>query len=161
MRDITLANGDVVQVKCLSCAIASGLVKPTGGVIYEDEYFHAHQDVAYPIPGLVILASKRHFYRMNELTAVEATGYITLIQRIRAAQSTCLGIDHVYYFYNEDTTHHFHLWMVPRYEWMRQFGRSVESLRPSLVHARNAMNSEEDVAFVIDCIDKLRNALLN
>lgn len=159
MRDITLANGDVVQVKCLSCAIAGGLVKPTGGVIYEDEYFHAHQDVAYPIPGLVILASKRHFYRMDELTAVEATRYITLIQRIRAAQSTCLGIDHVYYFYNEDTTHHFHLWMVPRYEWMRQFGHSVESLRPSLRHARHAMNSAENVAYVIDCIDKLRRAL--
>jgi diadenosine tetraphosphate (Ap4A) HIT family hydrolase len=161
MRDITLANGDVVQVECLSCAITSGLVKPIGGVIYEDEYFHVHQDVAYPIPGLVILASKRHFYRMDELTAVEATRYITLIQRIRGAQSTCLGIDHVYYFYNEDTTHHFHLWMVPRYEWMGQFGSSVESLRPSLVHARNAMNSAANVTYVIDCIDKLCNALLD
>ncbi len=66
---ITLANGNVVQVACLSC----GLVEPTGGVIYEDEYFHAHQDVAYQIPGLVILASKRHFYRMDERTAAEAT----------------------------------------------------------------------------------------
>jgi hypothetical protein len=33
----------------------------------------------------------------------------------------------VYYFYNEDTTHHFQLWMVPRYGWMYEIGRSVES----------------------------------
>lgn len=160
MRKITLADGRIVEVECLSCALTSGLIEPTGGVIYEDEYFHAHQDVAYPIPGLVILASKRHFYRIDELTDEEATRYIGIIKRIRSAQSTVLGIEHVYYFYNEDTTHHFHLWMVPRYEWMQQFGHSVESLRPSLLHARNSLNDDKNVSNVIECIDKLRNALL-
>jgi diadenosine tetraphosphate (Ap4A) HIT family hydrolase len=159
MRRITLADGRMVEVECLSCAVTSGLVEPAGGVIYEDEYFHAHQDVAYPIPGLVILASKRHFYRMDELTEIEATRYITLIKRIRTAQSEQLGISHVYYFYNEDTTHHFHLWMVPRYEWMGQFGHSVESLRPSLLHARNSMNDKDNISHVMDCIDKLRSAM--
>ncbi len=159
VRKITLADGNVVEVECLSCAITSGLVEPMGEVIYEDKYFHAHQDVAYPIPGLVILASKRHFYRMDELTAAESTGYIALIQRIRRAQSTCLGIGHVYYFYNEDTTHHFHLWMVPRYEWMRQFGSSAESLRPALLHARNSMRTADHVAYVLECIEKLRKGM--
>ncbi|WDL97183.1 HIT family protein [Alicyclobacillus sp. ALC3] len=159
MRKITLADGHIVEVECLSCAVTSGLVESSGGVIYEDELFHAHQDVAYPIPGLVILASKRHFYRMDELTAAEATRYINLIKKIRAAQSEQLGVNHVYYFYNEDTTHHFHLWMVPRYEWMGQFGKSVESLRPSLLHARQSMSDEKNVAYAMDCIDKLRNAL--
>ena len=96
---------------------------------------------------------------MDELTDMEATKYIDLIRRIRVAQATQLGIDHVYYFYNEDTTHHFHLWMVPRYEWMQQFGNSVESLRPSLVHARQSMNDEGNVKHVMDCIRKLREAL--
>ena len=159
MRKVTLADGRLVEVECLSCAVTSGLVEPTGGVIYEDEFFHAHQDVAYPIPGLVILAYKRHFYRMDELTETEAPRYIDLIKRIRTTQFEQLEINHVYYFYNEDTTHHFHLWMVPRYEWMRQFGNSVESLRPSLLHARQSMNDEKNVSYVMDCIDKLRNGL--
>lgn len=34
--------------------------------------------------------------------------------------------------------------MVPRYEWMYEFGRSVESIRPVLLHARNNMNNEEN-----------------
>lgn len=160
MRKITLASGETVEVECLSCALTGGLVEPIGGVIYEDEFFHAHQDVAYPIPGLVILASKRHFYGMDELTESESIRYMQLIQRIREAQRKELGIDYVYYFYNEDTTHHFHLWMVPRYQWMKAFGSSVESLRPSLLHARNEMNDDENMEHVMECIGKLKNALL-
>ncbi|WP_206628030.1 hypothetical protein [Escherichia coli] len=67
MRKITLSNGKTVEVECLSCALTSGKIEPDGGVIVETEYFHAHQDVAYPIEGLVILASKRHIKCFDEL----------------------------------------------------------------------------------------------
>ncbi|MFD1176015.1 HIT family protein [Paenibacillus puldeungensis] len=158
-RKISLADGRIVEVECLSCALTSGLVPSTGGVIYESKNFHVHQDVAYPIRGLVIVASKRHFYSMDELTNEEQIEYISLIHKIRGEQRTRLGIDKVYYFYNEDTTHHFHLWMVPRYEWMKQFGNSVESLRPVLLHARNQMNNEENMKTVIEGINELRKEL--
>jgi ribosomal protein S27E len=51
VRKITLSNGKTVEVECLSCALTSGLIEPEGGVVVETEYFHAHQDVAYPIRG--------------------------------------------------------------------------------------------------------------
>lgn len=159
-RQITLADGRTIEVDCLSCALTSGMITPTGGVIYESSHFHVHQDVAYPIRGLVIVASKRHFYCMDELTQEEQLEYISLVHRIRNEQRTRLGIEKVYYFYNEDTTHHFHLWMVPRYEWMVQFGHSVESLRPVLLHARNHMNDSENMKEVIEGIQILKNALL-
>ena len=158
-RRIILADGREIQVECLSCALTSGLIEPTGGVIIETELFHAHQDVAYPIPGLVILASKRHFYCMDELTLEERLEYIELIFKIRDAQRRLLGIEKVYYFYNEDTKHHFHLWMVPRYKWMDEFGHSVESLRPVLLHARNNLNNKENMNIVVEAIDKLRKGL--
>ncbi|OUS76102.1 diadenosine tetraphosphate hydrolase [Paenibacillus sp. MY03] len=158
-RQITLADGRTVEVDCLSCALTSGLIASTGGVIYESKHFHVHQDVAYPIRGLVILASKRHFYCMDELSVEERMEYISLIHKIRSEQRSRLGIDKVYYFYNEDTTHHFHMWMVPRYEWMEQFGNSVESLRPVLLHARNQMNNEENMKAVIEGIKELREGL--
>lgn len=159
MRKITLSNNNTIEVECLSCAITSGQVKPDGGTIIETRFFHAHQDVAYPIEGLVILASKRHIKCFDELTEEEKFDYITLLTKIREAQRTVLGIEYVYYFYNEDTTHHFHTWMVPRYQWMHSFGRSVESLRPALVYARNNLNSQENLTKVIQSIDKLRNYL--
>ncbi|WP_418312486.1 HIT family protein [Planococcus plakortidis] len=114
MRTITLANGETVEVECLSCALVNGLIEPEGGVVMVTEHFHAHQDVAYPIPGLIILASKRHLKSLDELTEEERIDYITVLAEIRKAQRNVLGIESVYYFYNEDTTHHFHTWMVPR-----------------------------------------------
>lgn len=159
MRTITLSNGKTVEVECLSCALTSGMIEPDGGVIIETEHFHAHQDVAYPIEGLVILASKRHIKCLDELTEEERFDYINSMASIRKAQRDVLGIDYVYYFYNEDTTHHFHTWMVPRYEWMNEFGRSVESVRPVLLHARNQMNTVDNNQKVMKAIEALRNAL--
>lgn len=159
MRKITLSNGKTVEVECLSCALTSGLVEPDGGVILETEYFHAHQDVAYPIEGLVILASKRHIKCLDELTDEERLDYINTMTKIRKTQRDVLGIEYVYYFYNEDTTHHFHTWLVPRYEWMKDFGRSVESLRPVLLHARNHRNTDENRQKVMNSIYAIRNAL--
>ncbi|MFK8793817.1 HIT family protein [Planococcus plakortidis] len=159
MRTITLANGETVEVECLSCALVNGLIEPEGGVVVETEHFHAHQDVAYPIPGLIIVASKRHLKSLDELTEAERLDYITVLSEIRKAQRDVLGIESVYYFYNEDTTHHFHTWMVPRYDWMYEFGRSVESVRPALLHARNEMNDEANLKSVRQAISALTEEL--
>ncbi|WP_455661780.1 HIT family protein [Pradoshia sp.] len=159
MRTITLSNGKIVEVECLSCALTSGLIEPDGGVIAETAHFHAHQDVAYPIKGLVIVASKRHVISLDELTEEERLDYINFLAKIREAQRNALGIDHVYYFYNEDTTHHFHTWMVPRYQWMESFGRSVESVRPVLLHTRTEMNDEENREEMHDGIQRLTTEL--
>ncbi|MEH7109357.1 HIT family protein [Bacillus sp. JJ1764] len=159
MRKITLSNGKTVEVDCLSCALVNGVIEPDGGVVIETEYFHAHQDVAYPIRGLVILASKRHIKCLDELTELERNDYINILSKIRKAQREVLDIEYVYYFYNEDTTHHFHTWMVPRYEWMYEFGRSIESVRPVLLHARNNLNNEENISEVMSAIKALTKAL--
>lgn len=159
MKKTTLANGNTVEFDCLSCAVTSGDMKPDGGTIVETEFFHAHQDVAYPIQGLVILASKRHVKCLDELTEEELLDYQRLLVKIRKAQREVLGIEYVYYFYNEDTTHHFHTWMVPRYEWMYEFGRSIESVRPVLLHARNAMYTAENLEYVRAAIQALTKAL--
>ncbi|WP_112180458.1 HIT family protein [Paraliobacillus zengyii] len=159
MRKITLSNGKTVEVSCLSCALTSGLIEPDGGVVFETNYFHAHQDVAYPIKGLIIVASKRHIKCFDELTEEEMIDYMQVLSKIRKAQRDVLGIEYVYYFYNEDTTHHFHTWMVPRYEWMHEFGRSVESVRPVLLYARKKMNTNENIQEVLAAIDSLANEL--
>jgi diadenosine tetraphosphate (Ap4A) HIT family hydrolase len=144
---------------CLSCELVQGNEQTLGGAILETSLFHAHQDFAYPIPGLVILAAKRHFYCMDEFLDEEADEFMSLLRRIRQAQRNQLGIEHVYYFYNEDTSHHFHMWMVPRYEWMCRFGRSVQAVRPSLLHSRDHMATPENLAEVRRCVAALRNAL--
>lgn len=89
----------------------------------------------------------------------ESNEFSKLIRTIRAAQRDALGIENVYCFYNEDTSHHFHLWMMPRYPWMQTFGRSIESVRPALVHARQTMSTDQHLAEVEQAAYKLRDAL--
>ncbi len=134
-------------------------IQPEGGTVIETKHFHVHQDVAYPIKGLMILASKRHIKAFDQLNEAEKIDYIHTLTKVRGAQRKVLGIEHVYYFYNEDTTHHFHTWMVPRYEWMYQYGRSVESLRPVLLYARNNLNEQEHKEEVLACIQALTEEL--
>ncbi|MBL8518368.1 MAG: diadenosine tetraphosphate hydrolase [Betaproteobacteria bacterium] len=159
MNPAHVNQSSTTDSSCLSCAIVLGERPTLGGTIVETGGFHAHQDIAYPIPGLVIVASKRHIKALDELTGDEAAEFMALVHAIRVQQRQVLGIEHVYYFYNEDTTHHFHLWMVPRYGWMSRFGRSVESLRPVLLHARDHMNSPEELAEVTRCAAALRDAM--
>jgi diadenosine tetraphosphate (Ap4A) HIT family hydrolase len=131
---------------CLSCDIVSGRRATVGGVIAQTSRFHAHQDVAYPVAGLVIVAAKRHFVALDEMDPAETAELLPFLQTLRRAQRKVLNSEHTYYFYNEDTRHHFHVWMVPRLEWMRPFGKSVESLRPALRHAAATMS---DVAATV------------
>ena len=154
-----MSDPDPPPSTCLACAIVRGDRVPPGGAILETAFFHAHQDVAYPVPGFVILAAKRHLRALDELTPQEAQEFITLVRRIRQAQRAALGIEQVYYFYNEDTAHHFHAWLMPRYPWMAAFGRSVESVRPALRHAQATLTSEADHAAVVAAVDRLRTFL--
>ena len=144
---------------CLSCEVVTGRRSTLGGTILETQHFHAHQDFAYPIPGLVILAAKRHFYALDEMIVEETQEFIFLLHKIRKVQRDILCIKHVYYFYNEDTSHHFHFWLVPRYDWMRQFGKSVQSVRPVLLHARANLNTPENLTEVRRCVALLRESL--
>lgn len=139
--------------------MVSGRSETLGGTILETNLFHIHQDVAYPIEGLVIVALKRHVFCLDELSEIEAMELMDLLRRVRAAQRKVLAIEHVYYFYNEDTTHHFHIWMVPRYEWMKQFGRSVQSVRPVLHYARDNMQDPENIERVTSAVRLLRDEL--
>lgn len=147
------------DARCLSCEIVRGRRQLIGSPILETEYYHAHQDVAYPVPGQVIVTTKRHLRNLDELSPDEIEELLPILVKIRAAQRAILGIETVYYFYNEDTTHHFHVWMVPRHGWMKQFGRSIESVRPALLHARAQMTSRAQIAEVQRAVEMLRRGL--
>ena len=147
-----------MSATCLSCEVVSGRREVTGGAIYETAHFHAHQDIAYPIPGCVIVASKRHFKLLAEMDEQETATFIPTVKAIRRAQAD-IGLEAVYYFYNEDTRHHFNFWMVPRYPWMARFGKSVEAVRPAMIYARENLGSDVELALVAETAERLRAIL--
>lgn len=160
-RTIEDFTGVKKEVDCLGCAIVEA-GKDVPGYVIETDFFHAHQDHEVPLSGFVILSSKRHIKSVDEFTDEEASDFIDLVRKIRSAQREVLGIDTVYFVQEEDTRDHFHLWFLPRYEWMNdaeKFGQKVSSARPVLAYARAHMKTPEIIAEVKESAEKLRKYL--
>jgi diadenosine tetraphosphate (Ap4A) HIT family hydrolase len=119
-REITDIAGNKKRVKCLSCAIEKGGVARHGGSIASTAHFDAHQDWEIPIPGFVIVASRRHLQSIDEFTDEERGDFIEFLCMVRRAMREALDIQTAYLIQEEDTSDHFHVWMFPRYEWMAE-----------------------------------------
>ena len=160
---ITDIGGKTVDTDCLSCAIAQNKVEIRGGSVIRSAHFDVHQDFEIPIPGFMILTSLRHLKSVDEFTNEEASEFMKVLRATRQLQRKVLGINTVYLHQEEDTSHHFHLWMFPRYDWMEsQFGRKAESMRPIMEYARSELKTEdnlrkldEDVKHLVESAAKL------
>ena len=119
-------------------------------------YFDIHQDWEVPIPGFFILAPLRKIKSIAELTDEELSEFSTLLRKVRQGMQEVLQIDEVYLFQNEDTEHGFHLWIFPRYKWMEQFGRKIQSVRPIINHAKENMINDDVFKQVKDYVKKMK-----
>ena len=144
-------------LECLACALVAGQRDHAAGTILETAHFHAHQDYAVPIPGFVIVSTRRHLRAFDEFNAAELAAFGPLVARLRQAMRHALGIEDVYVFQNEDTPHHFHLWLFPRYPWMEPFGRRIESVRPIIDHAKSCLQSDSDQVAVTTAVAALQS----
>lgn len=71
-----------------------------------------------------------------------------------------LGIDHTYFFQNEDSSHGYHLWIFPRYDWMKEkFGIKIQSVRPIMNYAKDHMDTVDGRWAVREAAKKVRNYL--
>ncbi|MBT4153760.1 MAG: diadenosine tetraphosphate hydrolase [Candidatus Magasanikbacteria bacterium] len=157
--EITDINGTKKDIACLSCAIVNRNVTPPGALPVSD-FFDAHQDYEVPIPGFIILASKRHIQSVDEFTKEEQQDFIQFLSRLRKAMRESLGIEKVELIQDEDTRHHFHMWLFPRYDWMEEkFGRKIESIRPAMKYAQENMKTEENLATIKESVQKLKTFL--
>lgn len=123
------------------------------------EFFDVHQDWSIPIPGFFIIASTRKIRSIAEFTEAETAEFIKLVVKLRQGMKEVLGIEDVYLFQNEDTEYYFHLWMFPRHQWMEQFGRRIESVRPIMNYAKENMANEETFQQVKASVAKMREYL--
>ncbi len=161
MPEIIDIYGNKKSISCIACAIQSGEAETPGGVIAESEYFRAEADYEYPIPGFVIIVSKRHFFGIDEMSANEQTDFIGFVCSVRRAMRKALNIEHVHIVLEEDTTSsHFHLWIFPRYAWMeKQFGKKIESVKPIMEYAKQHLTLPKHLTAVERAVVKLRDLL--
>ena len=156
MKIETYDGKEQKEIDCIGCAIESGNTNPMKGTIIKTKFFDVHQDFEVPIPGFIIVTSRRHFLSISDFTEEEQIEFITLISKIRNGMKDVLNIEEAYLFQNEDSRHHFHLWMFPRYDWMEKFGRKIESVRPILKYAKENLKTKENLILVEEAVLKMK-----
>lgn len=124
--------------------------------VFDNELFNIHQDWEIPIPAFFILSTKRKIRSFAEFTDEESIEFTKLVRKIRKAMNEVLNIKDVYFFQNEDSTHGFHLWIFPRYNWMEQFGRKIQSVRPIMNYAEENLVNEKMIEEVKSSVQKIK-----
>ena len=161
-RNITDIQDKTKKIACLGCAIQQGEVESLGGSFLDSQYFDARQDYEIPIPGFIILASKRHLQSVDEFTEKEQQDFIKSLCRLRLALRKVLDIKVEYLIQEEDTSDHFHVWIFPRYEWMTKiFGQKIQSVRPIMEYARENLKTTSNLKKVNTTIQKLKQFLVS
>lgn len=159
-RDIINFEGETKNIDCLGCARHKGEIEI--GDIVRSEYFDMHQDFEIPIPGFIIMSSKRHIQGVDEFTEDEQQDFIKYLCLLRSAQKKVLDIKTVYLIQEEDTSHHFHLWIFPRYDWMTEkFGTKIQSVRPIMEYARENFKTADNLKNVETAVKKLKHFFEN
>lgn len=116
-----------------------------GGFIARTPHFVVHQDPLVPLPGFIVIASLRHFQRLDEMTAVEYQDFAFLLRKTQLAIKRVTGIEHLT-LVQEESSVHFHLWF---FRWtesvIKQHGKpSLSKIREISALCRKDRISEVD-----------------
>ena len=145
------------EIECFGCSVSTGTMKVPGGFIESTPHFVVHQDPLIPLPGFVVIASVRHFQRLDEMTDTEYRDFASLLRKTHTAIKVVTGIEHLTLIQKESSTH-FHLWFFPWTESViRQHGKpNLSKIREVWAQYRKDQVSEEEWYSLNASIVKLR-----
>ncbi len=112
------ANNKVICNGCPSCAFANHEFSIDSGMAYEDDMFTLAQDWELPIDGFIILMPKRHIENFEEFTEQERIKAFDIINKtikILRKNDVC---DRFNVIFEEKKDRHFHIWIMPRHQWL-------------------------------------------
>lgn len=130
-----------------------------GWNVFETKHFILGQDWENPIPAFFIVEPKRKTMKsILDMTKEEYADYNEIMLKSRILMKKGLGIKTVF-VYQEEIASHFHVWILPRYGWMKRFGRSIESIRPIMDYSKKNMMTEKDIRKVKKILEKAKKFL--
>lgn len=149
---------DEINNKCTGCSVVNGELVPLGGIIYKTENFVLAQDAEVPLKGFLIIQSKKHTNTIIDFNKKEQNELIELIYKTRIALKE-LNICKEVTIVQEERSKHFHIWLFPYYDWMKErFGKGIKYLRDINDYVIKNV-TEKDKEEVLKTIKKLKKYL--
>jgi diadenosine tetraphosphate (Ap4A) HIT family hydrolase len=144
-------------IDCMGCAIADGSMQPPGRFIKLTEYFCIHQDPLIPLPGFLVIASRRHIRSLAEMRDAEYQEFAALLREAERAIHAATDVEHLTLVQEENSVH-FHLWFFP---WtskvIEKYGSpSLDKIRSIMGEFRQHVISQDDWAELAASIEKIK-----
>ena len=128
-------------------------------IVYETNSFRVHQDYALPIPGMMVIETKRHVSKPDELTPEEQQEFGVVWAKVSDAIRETLGIEEITHVLQDKSTH-FHLWLLPVHPWMKDAADGkLRNLQDIFGFAKENMMTEEYFLEVEKVTEKIKNHL--
>lgn len=153
---ITSIDGQTINSSCLACSIANKEITPYSGIIYESTNFIVSQDIEIPIPGFLIISSKKHIQSILDFSPEELQEFTQVLFKTRNSLKQVGLVDFISIIQKEIRPH-FHLWLLPRLSWMEKFGDKLSSITEILEYARQNLKTEENLKIISDLNSKIKN----
>lgn len=146
MQIIDLANNKIEIKNCLGCEIVNNDIKIWGGVLYNSKHFIVTQDIELPIDGFIIITSKRHIEKFVDLYLEEQQELTNIIYTtLKILEDNKIAPEYNVIL-EEKAGYHFHIWLMPRHQWMIQkFGKVLKNIKAIQDYAIENMKTKENL----------------
>jgi diadenosine tetraphosphate (Ap4A) HIT family hydrolase len=146
---------------CIGCSIAMRDVIPPGGIIAETKNFILHQELEVPIKAFLIISSKKHLKSISQLSKEEAEELFDLVYRARIAIKSIEDVVDLRIIQEENSSH-FHMWLLPRYEWMNNiYSNSLSSIMEMMISMQTSHKTEDNIKEILAAAEKIKSNLLS
>lgn len=148
--------GNKWTYECMGCAIVNGSLTPPGNIIYNSERFILAADPEVPVPGFLVVNSKRHIRSISDLTVQERIEMINIVAHAEKALKQ-LDIASEITIVQEERSKHLHIWIFPTTDWMiEKFGKGIQYLRDIFTYAQEHVK-DETISNTLKYIELVRN----
>lgn len=145
MKLTDLVGNEIELNGCLGCKIANKTLDVFGGIIFENDDFVITQDFELPINGFIIISTKKHFEKLNELSTNMQINLINLISKTLKILEDNKIAEQYNIILEEKTGYHFHIWLMPRHKWMiEKFGKVLKNIKEIQEYSIKNLKTQEN-----------------
>lgn len=142
---ITYDKKEVSFLGCPGCAYFNHEFELSCGMAYQNDNFTISQDWELPIKGFMVLSPKRHVNELCELTDDERNELFYLVNRTMEILKENKVSETFILTFEERKNIHFHVCIIPRYEWMKQLTTSIsDDFNKIIKYAKNTFITQKD-----------------